>query len=331
MQYRTLGRTGLKVSTVGLGTNSFGGRADARATEAILRAAVEAGITLIDTANVYTGGQSETLIGEILHGALKGRRPDLILTTKAAMPVGPRPNDRGATRQHLMREVERSLTRLRTDYLDVYWIHTWDPLTPLEETMSTLDALVRQGKVRYVACSNYRAWETMKALSVSDRHHWVRYQAVQLSYSLADRLSEWEILPMVRDQGLGFVAYFPLAGGILTGKYHGGAVPETSRANTAPEFQTRLKAQYLTLADGVAEVAREVGATPGQVALAWILAHPEVSSAIAGATRAEHVGANAAASDLVLSAEVLARLDQLSEAFRWHAPFGDYRPLASSR
>jgi aryl-alcohol dehydrogenase-like predicted oxidoreductase len=327
MHYRRLGTTGLRVSAIGLGTNAFGGRADASRTEAVLVAAVEAGVTLIDTANVYTGGQSETLIGQVLRGALKGRRDDLILASKAAMPTGPGPNERGATRYHLLREVEKSLTRLGTDYLDLFWVHTWDPETPLEETLSTLDALVRAGKVRYVGCSNYRAWETMKALGVSAEHHWVRYQAVQLSYSLADRVVEREVFPLLRNQGLGLVSYFPLAGGILTGKYQGGHVPEGSRADAAPAFRQQLKEEYLTLADGVTRLAREAGVSPSQLALAWVLDHPEVSSAIAGATRPEQVQDNVAAADVVLTADVRAELDRLSERFRWSPPFGEYRPL----
>jgi aryl-alcohol dehydrogenase-like predicted oxidoreductase len=329
MQYRRLGNSGFQVSAIGLGTNSFGGRADRAATMAVLERAVDLGITHIDTANNYTGGQSETLIGQALAGPLKARRPDLVIATKGGMPAGPGPNQRGATRQHLTTQVEQSLRRLQTDYIDLYWVHTWDPRTPLEETLSTLDALVRAGKIRYVGCSNYRAWETVKALSVSDRHSWVAYQASQLSYSLADRIAEREQFPMLRDRGLGLVAYFPLAGGILTGKYQGGAVPEDSRAASAPSFQNRLEARYLTLADAVVRIAGDLGATPAQVALAWALIRPEVSSAIAGATRAHQVEDNAAAAELTLPEEAVTELNQISEGFRWSPPFGDYRPLTA--
>lgn len=326
MQYRTLGHTGLKVSAIGLGTNSFGGRADAQQTMDILKTAYEGGITLIDTANNYTGGHSETLIGEALHGVLKGKRHELVVATKAGLPTGSGPNDSGTSRFHLLREVEGSLTRLRTDYIDLLQVHTWDPRTPLDETLMTLDALVRSGKVRYIGCSNYRAWELMKALAVSDRHHLTRYQSIQLSYSLADRSLEREVLPLCRDQGIGLIAYFPLAGGILTGKYRGGAIPPGSRAEKAPAFfKDHLNDQYLSLAEEVADLAASLGLSTAQLALAWVLARQETTSAIAGATRGEQVLENLQASEATLESETLDALSRLSGGFYWHPPFGDYR------
>ncbi|MCL5065232.1 MAG: aldo/keto reductase [Firmicutes bacterium] len=325
MQYRSLGYTGLKVSTIGLGTNSLGGRANPVASAEILAKALDLGINLVDTANVYTGGQSETLIGQALAGPLKHRREEMILATKAGMPVREGPNQRGLSRWHILREVDKSLIRLQTDYIDLFQVHTWDPETSLEETLYTLNTLVQSGKVRYVGSSNYRAWESMKANQVSREHHLVQFQSVQLSYSLADRTPEREILPMCRDQGMGVIAYYPLAGGILSGKYQGGHIPEGSRADVDQRFGQRLQTRYLELAGIVSEVANEIDSRPAQVALAWLLTRPETSSAIVGASRAAQVEENAQAADLVLPPAVIERLDTASEAFRWTRPFGDAR------
>ena len=325
MQYRSLGFTGLKVSAIGLGTNSLGGRANAEASLAILERALDRGINLIDTANIYTNGQSETLIGQALSGPLKHRRDEMILATKAGMRIGDGPNQRGTSRRHLLQEVEKSLKRLNTDYIDLFQVHTWDPETSLEETLYTLDGLVRSGKVRYIGSSNYRAWESMKANQISREHHWVQFQSVQVSYSLADRTIEREILPMCRDQGMGVIAYYPLAGGILSGKYAGGRIPEGSRAAVDPRFQRRLQVEYLALSEIVSQVAQEIGSTSSQVALAWLLTRPEASSAIVGASRPQQVEENAKAADLELPSNLLARLDEASDAFRWSPPFGDAR------
>ncbi|WP_108995314.1 aldo/keto reductase, partial [Paenibacillus agaridevorans] len=215
MAYRRLGESGLKVSELGLGTNAFGKRADERTSIDIIHAALDAGISFIDTANIYAGTESERIIGE----ALKGRRHEAVLTTKAGLPRGSGVYERGSSRRHLMGELEGSLRRLGTDYVDLYQIHTFDPETPLEETLRTLDDMVRSGKVRYIGASNYHAWELMKAVGISDRLGLARYISMQTSYSLADRTPERELIPMCQDQGLGIIPYFPLAGGILTGKY----------------------------------------------------------------------------------------------------------------
>jgi aryl-alcohol dehydrogenase-like predicted oxidoreductase len=322
VEFRPLGATGLRVSVLGLGTNAFGGRADAATSEAILHAAIDAGVTFIDTANGYTQGQSETILGQ----ALKGRRHEVILATKAGLPMGPGPNDRGSSRYHLVRELEKSLRRLQTDYVDVFWVHTFDPGTPLEETLRALDDLVRAGKVRYVGASNYRAWELAKALGISDRYGFVRYQAVQPSYSLADRTPEQELIPLCRDQGLGLVAYFPLAGGILSGKYRPEAPPPSgSRADKDPNFARRLDRARLELAQGLAEVARELSATPAQVALAWLYGRPGMTSAIAGATRVEQLKENLGSLEVRIPPEVAARLEALSAPFVYGPPFAEFR------
>jgi 1-deoxyxylulose-5-phosphate synthase len=314
VQVRHLGRSGLQVSVLGLGTNAFGGRATAEAAKEVLAASLASGATFIDTANGYAGGQSETIIGE----ALRGRRHEAVLATKAGLVMGPGPLDRGSSRLHLMRELETSLRRLGTDYIDLYQIHTFDATTPLEETLRTLDDMVRSGKVRYIGASNYRGWELMKALGLSDRLGLERYVSVQPSYSLGDRVPEQELVPLCLDQGVGLIAYFPLAGGLLTGKYRPGVEPPPdSRAAKAPAFGQKMlgSEQRMALAEGVTALARELSATPSQVALAWLIAQPAVTTAIAGATRVSQVEENAAAADLVLDAATLSRLDALSAPF----------------
>jgi len=326
VEYRRLGNTGLRVSAIGLGTNMFGGKSDAQRSIRTLAAAVESGVTLIDTANIYTGGASEKIIGEALAGPLRSERDRLVIATKVGLRAAEGPNGSGSSRMHIQGEVEKSLRSLKTDRIDLLWIHTFDAETALDETLSTLDALVRSGKVRYVGCSNHRGWEMMKALWTSDRHHLVRYQAIQVSYSLADRVVEREVLPAARDQGLGVVTYFPLAGGVLTGKYLGGQIPEDSRAAFSAGLREKASAEpFVGVAEMALEVAKEIGATPAQVALAWLLGRRGVSSAIAGASGPEQAAENTKASDITLTDEAGDRLDRASDVFRWLPPFGDFR------
>jgi aryl-alcohol dehydrogenase-like predicted oxidoreductase len=312
VEYLPLGRTGTKVSAIGLGTNSFGGRADRTTSIAILHRALDAGITLIDTANIYTATASETIIGE----GLKGRRHHAFLATKGGMKTGEGPNDRGSSRAHLMRELEGSLKRLATDYVDLYQIHDWDDDTPVEETQRTLDDMVRAGKVRYIGASNYAAWQLCKALWVSDRRGFVRFESVQPSYSLADRAVERELVPFCRDQGIGVIAYFPLAGGILTGKYRRGQEPpKRSRALTQPQFAKRINEASLRLAEDVGGLADEAHCKPSQLALAWLVRQPAVCSAIAGATSVAQLEENLVTLDVKPSDGVLARLEEVSRSF----------------
>jgi aryl-alcohol dehydrogenase-like predicted oxidoreductase len=312
MKYFPMGRSGVKVSAIGLGTNSFGGRADPAASTAVLHRAIDAGITLIDTANIYTQTKSETIIGE----GLKGRRHQVILATKGGLKAGEGPNDAGASRYHLVRELEGSLRRLQTDYVDLYQVHTWDAETPLEETLRTLDDMVRSGKVRYAGTSNYAAWQLTKALWVSDRRGFVRYETVQPAYSLADREVERELVPLCVDQGIGLIAYYPLAGGILTGKYRRGQEPpKGSRAVTQPQFAQRLSDHSLRLAEDVGAFATELHCTPAQLALAWLIRRPAVCSAIAGATSVAQLDENLGALDIALSDSMMSRLDEASRPF----------------
>lgn len=322
MLYRRLGLSGLKVSQLGLGTNAFGKRADQETSTRILHYALDHGINFIDTANIYANTESERIIGE----ALAGRRHDFVLATKAGLPRADGPNERGSSRLHLMRELEESLLRLKTDYVDLYQIHTLDPDTPLDETLRTLDDMVTSGKVRYIGASNYAAWEIMKALGVSERNGYIRYTSTQTSYSLADRTPELELVPLCLDQGVGIIPYFPLAGGILTGKYNSsGSVPSGSRADTDPNFNRFLEEPNIRLGQQVSRIAEENGYTPSALSLAWLMNRPAVSTVIVGATRTEQLQSNMTCLDVQLKPELIKQLDEISEPFVYGKPFATYR------
>lgn len=321
MEYRHLGRSGLIVSVLGLGTNAFGGRADKSTSIRIIHTALDQGVTLIDTANVYCAGESEKITGE----ALRGRRSGAVLATKAGLPVAVGPYGQGASRRHLIEQLEKSLTALNTDYLDLFYVHTFDPTTPLEETLRTLDDMVQSGKVRYVAASNYFAWELMKALHVSELRGLVRFAGIQTSYSLADRTPEAELLPLCHDQGVGLVAYYPIAGGILSGKYLKGEVPAGSRADRDRRFAARLQKSYLALAEQVSDIAMRHGATPAALSLQWLTQRPGVSSAIVGVTSVTQALDNMRAVNTPVRQDGMQELDQVSEAFITGEKFGWYR------
>ncbi|MFF2481169.1 aldo/keto reductase [Paenibacillus sp. NPDC058071] len=322
MKFNRLGNSGLQVSALGLGTNSFGSRADERASASIIDCALANGINFLDTANIYSGTESETIIGR----ALAGRRDQAILATKAGLPRGDGPNDRGSSRRHLQLELEGSLRRLKTDYVDLYQIHTFDPNTPLEETLRALDDMVRAGKVRYIGASNYAAWELMKALGISDRFGLNRFVSMQTSYSLADRTPERELVPLCLDQGLGIIPYFPLAGGILTGKYNAGdSAPDGSRAQTNPGFARFFRDSNLELGRNVGELAQQLGCTPAALSLSWLMHKPVVSTTIVGATSASQLESNLQSVALKLEAPVLEQLDAISVSFRDGEPFALYR------
>ncbi|GAB6929025.1 aldo/keto reductase [Paenibacillus sp. JCM 10914] len=322
MNYRRLGNSGLKVSELGLGTNAFGKRADQETSTRIIDHALEHGINFIDTANIYANTESERIIGQ----ALAGKRQDVVLATKAGLPKGQGPNERGSSRYHLQQELEGSLKRLKTDYVDLYQIHAFDPETPLEETLRTLNDMVSSGKVRYIGASNYAAWEIMKAIGISELKGYVRYVSTQTSYSLADRTPEQELVPLCLDQGVGIIPYFPLAGGILTGKYNQGSrVPTGSRAETDPNFQRFLEDHNIKLGEQVSQLAAEHGHSPSSLSLAWLMNRPTVSTVIVGATKTEQLDDNLKSLEIEMGEDLNASLDEISVNFVHSKPFATYR------
>jgi aryl-alcohol dehydrogenase-like predicted oxidoreductase len=306
MEYRQLGKSGLKVSAIGLGGNTFGNGADEAQTARIIHHALDLGINFIDTADIYSRGLSETYVGK----AVAGRRREAIIATKVRGRMGDRPNDEGLSRKHIMEGVEASLRRLGTDYIDLYQVHNVDPTTPIYETLAALDDLVHQGKVRYLGCSNFLAWQVCEALWAADRKNLTPFVSVQPRYNILDRQIERELLPFCRQYGIGIIPYSPLAGGILTAKYQPGQPPPPdTRAARNPRMQQQLTEQNLARVERLERWARDRGHTAAELALAWLLAHPEVSTVIAGATRPEQVEANARAADWKLTEADLKEID----------------------
>ena len=322
MKYRMLGNTGVYVSTVSLGAMTFGGAGttlgdalgglDLSATEAVVGQALDLGVNLVDTADVYSGGESEELLGR----ALGARRDDVILATKFSARTGPGPNQIGSSRLHLMRALEDSLRRLGTDHIDLYQLHSIDPVTPIEETLAALDDAVRQGKVRYVGCSNLAAWQMMKAQAASERHGWTRFVASQSYYSLLGRDVEREIVPMALDQNVSLLVWAPLAGGILSGKYGRSGSDEPGSRRTAadyPDFPPVDPGSAWDVVDALRAVADQHGVSPAQVALAWVLSRPAVTSVVVGAKRPDQLADSAGAADLTLSAQDVTELEAVSD------------------
>ena len=318
MEYRQLGRSGLRVSTVTLGTMGFGGTGwaspvgqihveGARRQIAICR---EAGVNLFDTADVYSAGLSEEILGE----ALGKDRDDVLIATKVRGDMGPGPNDGGLSRHHVVRACEASLRRLNTDHIDLYQVHEWDGVTPLEETLTALDDLVRAGKVRYVGSSNYTGWQLMKSLWISDRDGLESFVSEQIYYSLQARDAENELVPIAIDQGLGILVWSPLAGGLLSGKYRRGQdAPEgTRRFEGWTEPPVNDEDRLYDTIDALVAIGEEHGVSAAQVALAYTLAKPAVTSVIVGARTEEQLRDNLAAAELTLSEDEFGRLDDVS-------------------
>jgi len=320
MEYRQLGHSGLRVSALTLGTMTFGGRGgfsavgatDVQGARRQLDRCLDAGINLIDTADVYSGGFAEEITGEII----TGRRDSLLLSTKVRMAMGPGPNDAGLSRQHIIAGCEASLRRLGTDHIDIYHVHEWDGQTRLEETLSALDSLVAAGKVRYLGASNYAGWQLMKALAIADARGYERFAAHQIYYSLEARDAEYELLPLAVDQGLGLLIWSPLAGGLVSGKYRRNASPsEGTRqvSGTWNEPPVRDQEKLYDTVDVLVDIAAgRAGVSPAQVALAWLLGRPAVTSLIIGARTDEQLRDNLAAADLTLTADEREALDKAS-------------------
>ena len=309
MEYRQLGSSGVRISTIGLGTNRFGSdKVPQGEVNAIIDAALDLGINFIDTADIYTGGRSEETLGE----ALKGRWDRVVLATKFRSSTGEGTNDQGASRYHMMNAVEASLRRLQSDHIDLYYVHSWDETTPIGETLRGLDDLVRQGKVRYVGASNFASWQLAHANLLAEVRGWAPFVALQSHYHMLERGVEREALPYCQAHRVGFVPYFPLAGGFLTGKYRRGEpAPAGSRGESNRYVQSYMTDANYDIVERLTAWANERGREMNELAHAWLLAQPQVCSVISGATRVEHVQSNAKAADWPLSAEELEKVDQV--------------------
>jgi aryl-alcohol dehydrogenase-like predicted oxidoreductase len=318
MEFRQLGRSGLRVPVLAFGTATFGGgndfyrawgSTDVAEAKRLVDLCLDAGVSFFDTANSYSTGMAE----EILGAAIAGRSQDIILASKATFPMGPGPNDAGSSRHFLRRACEDSLRRLRTDHIDVYYMHGFDENTPVEETLKALDALVTSGKVTYVACSNFSGWQLMKSLAISDRYGWAPYVAHQDYYSLVAREYEWELMPLAIDQGVGTVAWSPLAGGALAGKVRRGQpIPDGSRVSQLGLERAGDVERLFDIVAVLEEIARETGKTVPQVALNWVLHRPTVASVVIGARSEIQLRENLAAADWRLDSAHVARLDAVS-------------------
>lgn len=345
MQFRQLGKSGLKVPVLSFGTGTFGGSneffaawgsTEVEEARRLVDICLESGVNLFDTADVYSDGLSETILGK----AVEGRRGQVLISTKATFRTSTSndPNDVGSSRYHLIRACEGSLRRLGTDYIDIYHLHGFDALTPIEEVLSTLDNLVRSGKVRYIACSNFSGWHLMKSLDIADRYGWPRYIGHQVYYSLIGREYEWELMPLGADQGVGALIWSPLGWGRLTGKVRRGRpLPKVSRLQKTADKGPQVSDEYLyRVVDALDEVANETGKTAAQIALNWLLQRPTVATVIMGARNEEQLRQNLGAAGWNLTGEQITKLDRASNVTPvypyWHqrTAFVERNPAAAA-
>lgn len=337
MRMRRLGDSGLLVTELALGTMTFGAETDEAGARAILDRYVAAGGNLIDTADVYSAGVSEEVVGRWL--ARRDDRDDLVVATKGRFPVGDGsgPNGEGASRAHLQRALDASLRRLGVDVIDLYQVHCWDPATPLEETLATLDAMVASGRVRYVGLSNYAGWQLQRAVLLARQGGWTAPVALQPQYNLLDRGIEYEVLPVCELEGIGLLPWSPLGGGWLTGKYHRDARPDgETRLGEDPDrgveaYDTRNTARTWAIVDEVAAVAGELDVSPAQVALRWVADRPQVASVILGARTVAQLEDNLGAADIVLTDRQTARLDEVSTPPAIAYPYGFIDEMTADR
>jgi aryl-alcohol dehydrogenase-like predicted oxidoreductase len=339
MEYRQLGYSGLKVPALSFGTGTFGGggeffkawgSSDVAEATRLVDVCLEAGVNLFDTADIYSRGLSEEILGK----AIAGRRNNLLISTKASFRMADGPNELGSSRYHVISACEASLRRLGTDHIDIYHLHGFDAITPIEETLQTLDQLVRSGKIRYIACSNFSGWHLMKSLAISERYGLARYVAHQAYYSLIGRDFEWELMPLALDQKVGTIVWSPLGWGRLTGKLRRGQpLPEASRLHKTAKFGPPVAEEYLyQVVDALDEVAKETGKTIPDIALNWLLQRPTVVSVVIGARDEKQLRQNLGAAGWKLSDEQVARLDAASELTPpypyWHQrQFAERNPL----
>jgi aryl-alcohol dehydrogenase-like predicted oxidoreductase len=319
MEYRRLGASGFKVPALSFGTGTFGGKGelfaawgstDAREARRLIDVCLDAGVTMFDSADIYSGGASETVLGE----AIRGRRDQVLISTKATFRSGDGPNNVGSSRFHLIEAINGSLKRLGTDYIDLFQLHGFDAVTPVEEVLATLDDLVRAGKIRYTGVSNFSGWHLMKSLTTADRYGYPRYVANQTYYSLIGREYEWELMPLGLDQGIGAVVWSPLGWGRLTGKLRRGApAPKVSRLHKTAEYGPPVSDDYLyRVVDALDKIAEQTGKSVPQIALNWLLQRPTVSSVIIGARNEDQLQQNLGAVGWKLTAEQVALLDEAS-------------------
>ena len=320
MEYRQLGRSGFKVPVLSFGTGTFGGSnpffkawgdTDVKEATRLVDVCLDAGLTMFDSADIYSDGAAEETLG----GAIKGRRDKVLISTKATFRSGKGPNDVGSSRYHLIEATHAALKRLGTDYIDLFQLHGFDATTPVEETLSTLDDLVRAGKIRYVGVSNFSGWHVMKSLDVADKYGYPRYVANQAYYSLVGRDYEWELMPLGLEQGLGAVVWSPLGWGRLTGKIRRGSpLPKESRLHLTAQFGPQVNDEYLyKVVDALDDVAKETGKTIPQIALNWLLQRPTVSSVVIGARNEQQLKDNLGAVGWNLTAEQVKKLDAASD------------------
>ena len=319
MEYRQLGRSGLKVSALTLGTMTFGGKgkfqyvgnSDQSEATRMVDIAVDAGVNLLDTSDAYSTGVSEEMVGK----AVKGKRGQVLLATKARFPMGPGPNDVGLSRHHLMNACHGSLKRLGVDHIDLYQLHEWDGLTPIEETMAALDSLVTSGKVRYIGASNFTGWQLMKAMGVADRAGSTRFVSQQIHYTLEAREAEYELIPVSLDQGLGALIWSPLAGGLLSGRYRRGQAGPNDGRNFAgfKEPPIRDEARLYDIIELLVAIGGEHGVSPAEIALAWLLRRPAVASVIIGANTEAQLRSNLHAVEVKLTDNDMSRLNDASK------------------
>jgi aryl-alcohol dehydrogenase-like predicted oxidoreductase len=320
MKYKILGNTGLKVSELCLGTMTFGGKGYFKSigslqqdvVDDIIKTSVDAGINFIDTANVYSEGMSEELTGQAIHN-LGLKRDDLVIATKVRGKMGEGPNDAGLTRKHIMQQVDLSLKRLKTDFIDLYQIHSYDPLTPLEETLETLNDLVKSGKVRYIGASNMAAWQLMKALDYSTYNKVAKFVSLQAYYTVAGRDLERELIPLLNDQKLGLLVWSPLAGGLLSGKYSRDEQNKEGGRRANFDFPPVNKDRVFDIIDVLQPMAEEKGTSVAQLSLAWLLHQPAVTSVIIGANKIEQLHDNLKAIDVQFTSEDLEKLQEVSQ------------------
>jgi aryl-alcohol dehydrogenase-like predicted oxidoreductase len=337
MEYRQSGYAGLKIPVLSFGTGTFGGgneffrawgNTDVAQATRIVDICLDAGVNLFDTANTYSDGLAEEILGQ----AVSGRRDQVLIATKASFRMGPGPNDIGSSRHHLIRSCEASLRRLGTDYIDLYQMHGFDALSPVEETLRALDSLVQSGKVRYIGCSNFSGWHLMKSLSVSERYGWSRYVTHQAYYSLIGRDYEWELMPLALDQRIGTIVWSPLGWGRLTGKFRRGQPqPEVSRLSAGPNSGPPTREEHLfKVVDAVDEIAAETGKSVPQIALNWLLQRPTVCSVIVGARNEEQLRQNLGAVGWNLTPEQVSTLDRAS-AVQMAYPYWHQQQSAGER